>query len=238
MATPGSQAPRPRGATRASSKAGRRRRRRPNPPLAVRKRRRARQRQDRRPRQWWNYAALELDAIEAGLPPEYANFTKRVIGKSLIYNGTVTVPEIGVRRHLAIVLRGPPSRVRPLVFADGPRRSRHRFRWSRPSSLCIWFGPDHETLRWTPRHGLVGLIDLARRHLLQEYWWRAESVWDAPEIHAEPRGSEHRSTRPPRGSGSRWRERRERCWCGRRRYCRCHGAIDAKAELNALGLRP
>ena len=52
--------------------------------------------------------------------------------------------------------------------ADGPTRSRHRFYWSRPSSLCLWFASDHEGRRWTLKDGLVALIDLARLRLIKE----------------------------------------------------------------------
>ena len=139
---------------------------------------------------------------------------------------------------LAIVLSGPPSRTRPLVFADGPTRSRHCFGWARPTTLCMWYGRDHERLRWRLEHRLVGLIDLARRHLLKESFFRALGVWDAPEIHAEPRGSEQ--SREHAGGGlvarrSRLRDR-ERCWCGAGRYRNCHGAGSTEAELQALGL--
>jgi hypothetical protein len=54
------------------------------------------------------------------------------------------------------------------VGADGPTRSRHRFYWSRPSSLCLWFASDHEGRRWTLKDGLVALSDLARLHLIKE----------------------------------------------------------------------
>lgn len=209
-----------------------RRRRRPNPPLAVRKRRKAR---GRRRQNWWAHAALELAGFESGLPPEYV-FTRRLVGQAVVYNGTVVVPEIGIERMLAIVLRGPPSKRRPLLFADGPVRSRHRFRWARPTTLCIWFGRDCASLRWRPEHRLVGLIDLARRHLLQESFWRAEEVWDAPEVHAEPRGSEQGRGRATGLMMRRKRLRdREPCWCGAGRYRNCHGASAPDDELAALG---
>lgn len=181
---------------------------------------------------------LELVAIESGLPAEYADFTRRVAGNSIVYAGTVEVPDIGVKRRIAIVFSGPPSRTRPVVMSDGPTRSRHRFRWARPTSLCIWYGRDHPSLRWRFEERLVGLIDMARVHLLKEYWWRATNSWESPEVHSEPTNERARRAarrreavrRAPRISD------RERCWCGKRRYRNCHGRLTAADELQALGL--
>jgi hypothetical protein len=184
---------------------------------------------------WWAHSRLEIAAFESGLPPEYA-FTRRVVGRALVYNGAVTVPEIGVTRRLAIVLRGPPARTRPIVFTDGPTRSRHRFRWARPTTLCMWYARDHQQLRWRLEHRLVGLIDLARRHLLKESFFRATGAWDAPEIHAEPRGSEQRREDVQSALRTSFLRDRERCWCGAGRYRRCHGARAYEDELAALGL--
>jgi hypothetical protein len=49
------------------------------------------------------------------------------VGDALLFTGTVDVDDVGQRR-IALVFRGRPSRKRPLVFADGSERSRHRFR--------------------------------------------------------------------------------------------------------------
>jgi hypothetical protein len=115
-------------------------------------------------------------------------------------------------------------------MASGLRRSRYRFQSYRPTSLCIWYAPDDRELKWQLHDGLTGLIDLARQHLVREVWWRATSRWDAPEVHREPTPVAGRSRT------ARVRAARTRCWCGRRRYSTCHGAIDVNLELRLLGL--
>jgi len=171
--------------------------------------------------------------LESGFPEEYANFRRRKIGKAFVYTGEVDVGDAGTRK-VALIFYGRPSRVPPIIMADGPRKSRHRYRWARPTSLCIWHPGDPPPLRWTTDERLHGLIDRARVHLLKEAWWRAFDQWPSPEIHLEPRGTERRIT----GSDRRRRQRlaRQRCWCGRTRYTACHGAITEDDELQVLGL--
>jgi hypothetical protein len=171
--------------------------------------------------------------LESGFPEEYANFRRAEIGKALVYSGEVDVGDAGTRR-LALIFPGPPSRVPPIVMADGSHKSRHRYRWSRPTSLCIWYPNDPLPQRWTIPEGLHGLIDRARVHLLKEAWWRVHRRWPSPEVHREPRGSERRITSTDRRRLQRLD--RQRCWCGRKRYAACHGAIDPEAELRQLGL--
>ena len=108
-----------------------------------------------------------------------ANLRRAEIGKALVYSGEVDVGDAGTRR-LALIFPGPPSRVPPIVMADGSRKSRHRYRWSRPTSLCIWYSNDPLPQRWTIQEGLHGLIDRARVHLLKEAWWRVHGHWPSP----------------------------------------------------------
>jgi hypothetical protein len=182
---------------------------------------------------WWYRHPLEWLALESGFPEEYADFRRREIGKAFVYTGEVDVGDAGTRR-LALILPGRPSRVPPIVMADGPRKSRHRYRWARPTSLCIWHPSDPPPLRWTIDECLQGLIDRARVHLLKEAWWRAFDEWPSPQVHLEPRGTEQRFTSSDRRRLQRLA--RQRCWCGRRRYAACHGAIHEHAELRLLGL--
>lgn len=78
----------------------------------------------------------------------------------------------------------------PQVFAlDGDRRSLHR---NPPyddgvegvsGHLCLYFPHDPPERRWSVGYGLVGLFDIARRHLACEHVWRETGVWpteDAP----------------------------------------------------------
>jgi hypothetical protein len=126
--------------------------------------------------------------------------------------------------------------VRPIVMADGPRESRHRFGWSRPTSLCLWFARDRPELRWNPKDGLIGLIDLARLHLIKEAWWRATGSWPGLEHHPFPGSNEKRQVSSRSSERRRKLLIRERCWCGSGRYSGCHEAISQGEELSALRL--
>lgn len=72
----------------------------------------------------------------------------------------------------------------PWVYAlDGARNSLHR---NPPrdegttdcsASLCLYFSGDPDERRWSAEYGLIGLFDLARRHLAAEHIWRATNKW-------------------------------------------------------------
>jgi hypothetical protein len=181
-------------------------------------------------RLWWEERRLEFGTLEHDLPPEYEHIERVQIGSALVYRGEIDLDPLGVRRRLTLIFPGPPSTTRPIVMASGPTRSRHRFRTFRPTSLCLWYAPDHRELKWRLEDGLTGLIDLARRHLVQEAWWRETGTWDGPEVHREP-------TPNSGGAVARKRLERVRCWCGSgRAYRACHGAIPPELELQLLGL--
>jgi hypothetical protein len=182
-----------------------------------------------RERLWWDERRLEFGTLEHGLPPEYQHFERVQIGRALVYRGEVDLDPIGTRRRLTVIFPGPPSTTRPIVMASGPTRSRHRFRTYRPTSLCIWYASDHRDLQWRLEDGLTGLIDLARRHLVHEAWWRETGRWEGPEVHREATSSSTTLARK--------RLHRARCWCGSKQAYRvCHGAIPAELELQLLGL--
>jgi hypothetical protein len=190
-----------------------------------------------RARRWWERWPLERVALERAIPPEYSHFERRVVGKALVYNGTVQLDTIGIDRTLALIFPGRPSRIAPIVMADGPTKSRHRFYWSRPSSLCLWYSGDPASMRWTIRDGLGALIDLSRIHLVKETYWRVTGTWSEHERHGEPpRGNEQRARDLTPTRVDRVRRERQPCWCGSRRYSTCHGALDTHEELEALGL--
>jgi hypothetical protein len=95
-------------------------------------------------------------------------------------------------------------------------------------------------MRWTLRDGLVGLIDLARWHLIREIVWRVEQEWPGAEVHLDdapgPAGDERKVVSPARKAKNDLRAKRRRCWCGQGRYKQCHGAIPAQDELELLSL--
>lgn len=168
------------------------------------------------------------------MPHEYQHFDKVVIGRSLVYRGEVSLDPLPRTRRIAIVLNGPPSAVRPLVMADGPRTERHRFRMYRPLPLCLWYSEDPPEQKWSLAGGLVGLIDITRVHLFREDRFRATGRWPGPEVHLDgPKVPENRALRRALE-----RERpRVRCWCGSgQRYIRCHGGVAEERELASLGL--
>lgn len=196
----------------------------------------ARRRRERTNSPWWVKHPLEFFALEREVPEEYGGFVRRRVGRALVYSGVVDAGDAGLRR-VTFAFAGPPSRRDPVVFSDGPRSRRHRYRWSRPTSLCMWYPTDPDRLRWTLREGLVGLIDRTRSFLIAETWYRVYGRWPREEVHRElrPRDSEHgRPTRTRRDARS---ASRRRCWCGKGRYVECHGAGAPADELSSLMLR-
>ena len=156
-----------------------------------------------------------------GLPDAYPDHEVARVGRALLVRLDVDLDTLQKTRRLVLIFPGRPSRVRPIVMASGPTRSRHRFYWARPSSLCLYYAPDHEGLKWTLRDGIVALIDLSRVHLIKEAWWRATGEWEGYEVHRRPPAGTEQKPRPPKQDGARvstekLRLTRVRCWCGTR----------------------
>jgi hypothetical protein len=194
-------------------------------------------------RPWWEQRPLELGTLMHEIEDAYPDVVARQVGRALVVNLNVELDTLQKTRRLALVFPGPPSRVRPIVMSDGPTRSRHRFTWARPTSLCLYYAPDHEGLRWKLKDGIVALIDLSRVHLIKEAWWRVTGEWEGYEVHRRsPSGTEQKPRAPKDGVGrlptDKLRQARFRCWCGTRRYVKCHKAIPEEQELRALGLVP
>jgi hypothetical protein len=179
-------------------------------------------------------APQELDALEQDLPPEYAHFERMIIGSAIVYRGTVDLDPLPVRRRLGIICPDRPSKMSPIVMADGPRTPRHRFHAYRPSALCLWYSRDEPEMQWQLHTGLAGLIDIARVHLLREARFRQKGTWRGPEVHFD--NADMPTNRALRRACD--RHRRPRCWCGSgRRYIRCHGALSEDEEIAVLGLQ-
>lgn len=179
---------------------------------------------------WWNKHPLQFAALHRNIPPEYRQFRRWRVGAAVLFNGLVEVPETSTERRVTLIFNRPPALSTPIVVADGPTRSRHRYTWLRPTALCMWYPRDPLAMRWRLQEGLTGLIDRARVHLLREVWWRTTGNWLAPEIHREPNA---------KGKKLSHREvvmYERRCWCGRARYSKCHGDVDPWQELAELGL--
>lgn len=192
-----------------------------------------------RARPWWDRWPLEWAALERTMAEAYPHFARLRIGRTLVYHGRVDLHPIPVQRRLTILFPDRPRHRSPIAMADGPTSSRHRYRWSRPTSLCLWHPRDSDRMRWTPRHGLVTLIDLARLHLVKEVHWRVTGEWPGLEVHSSPQGpagNEQRPATDSRAARARRETARQHCWCGRGRYQNCHGAIPPEQELELLGL--
>lgn len=71
----------------------------------------------------------------------------------------------------------------PVVLADGPTDSPHRFDDFDGHRLCVWYHHDLPELRWTRRDGLLHLLGLVRSHLFREEWWRetGRGEWLGPQ---------------------------------------------------------
>lgn len=99
----------------------------------------------------------------------------------------------------AKLIAGWRPEAEPRVFAlDGPTSSPHRqpepeLGRRNPEAggclqLCLYYDLDPVEFRWRAALGVLGLFDLARRHLEAEHVWRATGRWPIPEAaHGTPR---------------------------------------------------
>jgi hypothetical protein len=71
----------------------------------------------------------------------------------------------------------------PVILADGPKDSPHRFGDFERQRLCVWYQDDPAELRWTHQDGLLHLLQLVRAHLFREAWWRetGRGEWLGPQ---------------------------------------------------------
>lgn len=94
------------------------------------------------------------------------------------YTGTVEVPCYETRE---ITILFPPGSRIPIVHADGPTSSPHRYD---DGALCMWHPTDPATQRWRFDHGLLDLLDTIRGHLFREAHWRESPAhgWLGPEV--------------------------------------------------------
>lgn len=100
--------------------------------------------------------------------------TKRTTG--FRYVVTVEVPFYEPR---VVTIIFPPRSQTPVVLADGPPASPHRYD---DGGLCMWFPGDPPAMRWRFSHGLLDLLDAIRAHLFREAWWREHNEWLGPEV--------------------------------------------------------
>ncbi|MET0522405.1 MAG: hypothetical protein ABW156_10610 [Jiangellaceae bacterium] len=87
---------------------------------------------------------------------------------------------------------GLPAQDFPKVFAKPGATSKHRYRHD--DSLCLWQPQDPTESRWTSDKGLLDLIEITRRHLVLENYWRETGgehggIWVLPDA---PHGLDRR----------------------------------------------
>ncbi len=72
----------------------------------------------------------------------------------------------------------------PVILADGPTDSPHRFGDFGRRRLCVWYQDDPPESRWTHEDGLLHLLGLIRAHLFREAWWRetGRGEWLGPQV--------------------------------------------------------
>jgi hypothetical protein len=124
---------------------------------------------------WYGRFADRLD-FEREARSTYEVKSKVGGGGGYVLHVTVDVPGYQQRLiHIAFDRRHVHV---PRVHADGPMSSKHRYS---DGSLCMWFPPDPEDLKWVRSDGLVALIGYAIAHLFREAWWRETGEWPGPE---------------------------------------------------------
>ena len=136
---------------------------------------------------WWREDVGAQVRMQTGLKKLYPDIEKRRSRCSLAYALDLEVPCYGTRR-VTIVFEARYTAAAVRVRADGPLESRHRYE---DGALCMWHPSDPVDLRWTPENGLADLIEMTRRHLFREAYWRETGEWLGPEVHI---GTEHPDT--------------------------------------------
>jgi hypothetical protein len=106
--------------------------------------------------------------------------SKRMANSDFRYTVTVPVP-FYEPRTVTIIFR--PGERTPLVLADGPRDSPHRYG---DDGLCMWHPKDPPSMRWRFENGLLDLLDTIAAHLFREAWWREHHEWLGPEVGHTP----------------------------------------------------
>ncbi len=128
---------------------------------------------------WWREDVGAQIRMQAGLRRIYPDIEKRRSRGSLAYSVDLEVPCYETRR-VTIVFEARYTAATVRVLVDGPSESRHRYE---DGALCMWRPGDPADLRWTPEAGLADLIEMTRRHLFREAFWRETGKWLGPEVH-------------------------------------------------------
>lgn len=120
--------------------------------------------------------------------PGLRSAAARLNGESgLRYLVDMEVPYYETRRVL-IFFGSHRSADFPVILADGPTDSPHRYPSFDRHRLCIWYVDDPAQARWTLQDGLLSLLGLIKLHLFREAWRRETggAEWPGPEVTHSP----------------------------------------------------
>ena len=128
----------------------------------------------------WYLDARERDLFEAAVRHHCPDVEAMIMSKGYVLRFSVDVDHYE-RRRIEVVFVGTDV----AVFADGPRESKHRYT---NGALCMWYPSDPVNRRWVHNYGAECLIEVIRRHLFLEAYWRETDHWVAEEApHNAPR---------------------------------------------------
>jgi hypothetical protein len=130
---------------------------------------------------WWREDVSAVLRMQAELKARHPRIEKRKLWNTLTYVLDLEVPCYETRR-VTIIFGARHAAAGVRVFADGPTRSRHRYE---DGSLRMWRPDDPPELKWVPDSGLADLIEMTRRHLFREAYWRETGMWLGPEVHLD-----------------------------------------------------
>lgn len=137
--------------------------------------------------------------FERGVLQEYPDIIRRLgsVGSAFgVWYSTVVRPDRFEPRAVEVFVPLEDGS-EPLVYADGPSDSPHRYPVPGRGRirLCMWYPNDPPDRRWRPDDGLLALLGHVRVHLIREGYYRedmaanGEAVWLGPEAPHDRSGS-------------------------------------------------
>ena len=116
--------------------------------------------------------------FERGVFREYPDITRRFATEGMALGVWYsTVVRLGRFEPRAVEIFVPIGDAQePLVYADGPTDSPHRYFVPRRGRihLCMWYPNDPPARRWRPDDGVLALLGHVRAHLIREAYYRED----------------------------------------------------------------
>ena len=122
--------------------------------------------------------------FERGAQSQFPDLQRVPVSGGFQYVVTLSVPYYEARR---VRIRFRANSDVPVVFADGPQDSPHRYG---DGGLCMWYPRDPVENKWVFDDGLLALIGLVIAHLFREAWWRETGEWLGEEVSHGPQAKE------------------------------------------------